>query len=104
MRTRIGVLVLLLSTVAFAQAVTCPDAGDSWELEVEGKLVSSKRSEFAKWDELRIAVDGGVVDASVNIPNRTRLKLKPAKRYRFKIAANAPFGAHELWVIDAKRL
>jgi hypothetical protein len=90
-------LVLL---VALAQAPACPDGAESCELEIEGTLVSSRRNEHAKWDDLRISTGDEVIAASVNIPNRTRLKLKATRRYRFKVAVDS----RDVWVIDAKRL
>jgi len=91
--------------VALAQAPACPDGAESCELEIEGTLVSSRRNEHAKWDDLRISTgDERLIDAMINIPNRTRLKLKAKRRYRFIISAHAPFGAQDLAVIDAKRL
>lgn len=89
-----------------AQALTCPNAADTCDLDVAGKLVHARRDALAKWDNLRIStvVDGKrtLVYASINIPHRTRLKLKAGTRYRFKIAARKPFGAGDLWVIDAR--
>lgn len=108
-------LVTAFATVAEArpaavpqtQALTCPSDTDSCELDIAGKLLYVQRDTLAKWDNLRIStvVDGKhvLVYASVNIPHRTRLKLKSGTRYRFKIAAHKPFGAGDLWVIDAKR-
>jgi hypothetical protein len=90
------------------QALTCPNDADSCELDIAGKLVYSRRGELAKWNDLRIStmLDGKrtLMYASINIPHRTRLKLRAGTRYRFKIAARKPFGALDLWVFDAKRL
>ena len=111
---RVGFVVVAIASVAAAQpqarpeaqALACPDDAEDCELEVTGKLVYSRRDPAAKWDNLRIST---VMDrkpillhASINIPHRTRLKLKEGTRYRFKIAARRPFGAGELWVIDAR--
>lgn len=103
------VTLLLLAAVATvadarptAQTLTCPPDADSCDLEIDGKLTYSKRDRLAKWDNLRIATKGTVIYASINIPHRTRLKLKAGKRYRFKIGTRKPFGATDLWVIDAR--
>lgn len=88
------------------QALACPNDADTCELAIAGKLAYSRRDTLAKWDNLRIStvIDGKrmLVYASINIPHRTRLQLKVGTRYRFKIAAHKPFGAGELWVIDAR--
>lgn len=107
-------LLVAFATVAEArpsqspQPLTCPNAGDECELDVEGKLVHAKRDPLAKWDNLRISTvirgKPTLLLASINIPHRTRLKLKPGMRYRFTLAARTPFDAGSLWVIDAKRL
>jgi hypothetical protein len=106
-------LITAFATVAEARpapspSTTCPNDADSCELDIAGELVYTRRDELAKWDNLRIStiVDGKntLVYASINIPNRTRLVLKAGTRYRFKIAAHKPFGARDLWVIDAKSL
>lgn len=90
-----------------AQALTCPDDADDCELELTATLTSSRRDRHAKWDNLQFAtvVDGKRtrVFASINIPHRKRLKLQVGTRYRVRVAAHRPFGAHDLWVIDAKR-
>jgi hypothetical protein len=90
------------------QVLTCPNDADSCELDIAGKLVYSRRGELAKWNDLRIStiLDGKrtLVYASINIPHRARLRLKAGTRYRFKVAAHKPFGALDLWVIEAKRL
>jgi hypothetical protein len=111
----LGIALVTIATVAAArpaavpttQALTCPDDADTCDLETAGTLVYSQRDVHAKWDNLRIAsvVDGKrvLVYASVNIPNRTRLKLETNTRYRFKISARKPFGARDLWVMDATR-
>jgi hypothetical protein len=90
------------------QPLICPGDAESCELAIEGTLAYSKRDTLAKWDNLRIATkqDGKrtVVYGSINIPHRTQLKLKVGTRYRFTIAGRKPFGASDLWVVDAKRL
>lgn len=113
MRSTLIVLALLSSVAAgyaeppVAQALACPDDADECELELTGTLTSSRRDRLAKWDNLQIStvVDGKRtrVYASINIPHRRRLKLQVGTRYRFKLGARTPFGAHDLWVIDAKR-
>jgi hypothetical protein len=109
---RLLLVVAALVTVAHAdprvesQPLACPNNDETCELAIEGKLVFAKRSVHAKWDNLEIATmrDGkdAVVHASINIPHRTRLKLKTGARYRFQIAASKPFGAGDLWVIGAE--
>lgn len=101
---RAALLLLLFALPASAetQPLSCPDDAESCELELEGKLTYSKRDRLAKWDNLRIASKGLIVHASINIPHRTRLKLKVGTRYRFKVAAHKPFGARDLWVVDAR--
>jgi hypothetical protein len=104
-------LLLAFVTVAEArpargpvtQPLTCPSAADTCELDIAGTLVYSRRDPLAKWDNLRISPrKDELIYASINIPNRTRLKLVEGKRYTFKIRAHSPFGAGDLWVIDAK--
>lgn len=106
------VLALALTAPATAappevQALTCPDDADNCELELTATLTSSRRDPLAKWDNLQFAtvVDGKRkrVFASINIPHRKRLKLQVGTRYRIRLAAHKPFGAHDLWVIDATR-
>jgi hypothetical protein len=88
--------------------IACADDAESCELKITGTLVYARRDRMAKWDNLGIStVVGGkrtLVKASINIPHRTRLRLKPQTRYRFTIAARAPYGAGELWVIDARAI
>jgi hypothetical protein len=115
MRVLLVIALVAVATVAGArpaaipmtQALTCPNDAETCELDTAGTLVYSQRDEHAKWDNLRIStvVDGKrvVVYASVNIPNRTRLKLKTNTRYRFKISARKPFGGRDLWLTDATR-
>jgi hypothetical protein len=90
------------------QALMCPADVDTCDLAIAGKLVYTRRDALAKWDNLKISAvverKATLVYASINIPHRTRLKLKAGTRYRFKIAARKPFGAGDLWVIDAKPL
>jgi hypothetical protein len=80
---------------------------DSCDLFITGTLMYTKRDPLAKWDNLRISTiierNRVLLHASINIPHRERLKLKAGTRYRFTIGAHKPFGARELWVIDAKR-
>lgn len=94
--------LLLLAVLA------CPAGADECDVAIDGTLIYSKRDPLAKWDNLRIQTtqDGKrlVVYGSINIPNRTRLKLKVGTRYRFSISGRKPFGAHDLWVTDAKVL
>lgn len=104
--------VALMTTAAAApderpktQPIACPNDADECELVITGTLKYTKRDPAAKWDNLRISavVDGKrmLVYASINHPNRTRLKLQAGTRYRFKIVARRPFGAGDLSVIDA---
>ena len=113
MNARGAAFLLLLSFAALAEdrgpdqrAFTCADGVERCEFELEGKLVSTQRSRWAKWDDLQISLSTGgePVGACVNIPNRRRLKLKAGVRYHFKIAVYPPFETHDRWVIDAKRL
>ena len=109
-------LVLLLVAQAEArpaigpktQPLSCPGGADKCELDVEGTLVYAKRDKLAKWDNLRISTELNgarvVLYGSINIPNRTRLKLKVGTVYRFTIAGHKPFGGSDLWVTGAKRL
>ena len=99
---RVAVFVVAFSAAAHAEPLSCPDAAESCELEISGKLTYAKRDRLAKWDNLRISTKNGVVKASINIPHRTRLKLKVGTRYRFTVAARTPFGPHEVWVINAR--
>jgi hypothetical protein len=90
------------------QPLSCPSGADACDLEVEGTLVYSKRDRLAKWDNLRISTELGgkriTIYGSINIPHRTRLKLKVGTMYRFTIAGRKPFGGGDLWVTNAKRL
>jgi hypothetical protein len=90
------------------QPLSCPGGAETCELDIEGTLVYSKRDKLAKWDNLRISTeqDGKrlVIYGSINIPNRTRLKLKVGTVYRFTISGRRPFGGGDLWVTNAKRL
>lgn len=107
-------LVLAFASVAEArpavapqtQPLVCPDDAESCELAITGTLTSARRDAAAKWDNLRISTTLGgkrtLLYASINIPHRTRLRLKAGTRYRFRIAARKPFGAGELWVIGAR--
>lgn len=108
-------LVMAVATATEAQpaasptpspTLTCPDDATECELDIVGELVYSRRDRLAKWDNLRIStvVSGKrtLVHASINIPHRTRLRLKPGTRYRFQIAAHSPFGARDLWIINAR--
>ena len=112
---RVLLLVLLVAQAEARPAVgpktqplSCPGGADRCELDIEGTLVYSKRDKLAKWDNLRISteLDGErvVLYSSINIPNRTRLKLKVGTVYRFTISGKKPFGGGDLWVINAKRL
>lgn len=114
----LGILVVVASATPAARAepavppatqpLTCPDDAESCELDLVGKLVHAKRGEHAKWDDLRVStvVDRRrrLVHASINIPHRQRLKLQTGARYRFKVAGRKPFGARDLWVVEATRL
>lgn len=102
MPVRALLCIALAVATAHAEPLACPDAVDSCELEITGKLTYAKRDRLAKWDNLRISTRNGVVKASINIPHRTRLKLKVGTRYRFTVAARTPFGPRELWVINAR--
>jgi hypothetical protein len=88
------------------QALTCPKDAEACDLDIVGTLISSRRDALAKWDNLEVSavIDSKrvVVYASINIPNRARLKLKAGTRYRFQMAAHKLFGAGDLWVVDAK--
>ena len=113
---RVALVLLVLVATAEArpvvgpktQPLSCPGGADSCDLDVEGTLVYSKRDKLAKWDNLRISteLDGKrtVLYGSINIPNRTRLKLKVDTVYRFTISGKKPFGGGDLWVTNAKRL
>ena len=88
------------------QALSCPDGKTECDLVLVGFV--HVHDQHVKWDTIKLVGTGDgkrlpkSVFASINIPHRRRLALKPQRRYRVVVAANAPFGADDLWIIDAK--